>query len=157
MYCLVAGSRGNLQGPTKKSWIWYCSRKPWLENKGRLSGIRANAHFSCYCEAFPWANGNVRDLIQDSILAQVSKGLCIVTAHSRFLKSPLLITKKLKLHFPVSPAPPPSSRLGPKPPGNFSAIQWVATTSSPVRSEPQLWGGSPRSNSVFLWYFISAL
>ena len=31
---------------------------------------RANAHFSCFWEACPWASGNIRDLPQDSTFSQ---------------------------------------------------------------------------------------
>ena len=36
---------------------------------------------------------------------------------------------------------------------NFSAIQWSSPTSSPERSEPQLWEGSSPSSLSFLRYF----
>lgn len=78
--------------------------RPDWKAKERLGGFEGKCPFSRSWEAHPWASSSAGDLPQNSTLAQVSKGLCIVTALPAF-SGLLCIAEKQKLHFPESSAP----------------------------------------------------
>ena len=57
------------------------------------AALRANAHFSCFWEACPWASGNIRDLPQDSTFSQSVQSLSRV----RLFATPWITARQASL------------------------------------------------------------